>query len=163
MKEIFREYGAAVIAACVALAILFFFLHISAEDKEGVAQLVGNAVEQKTTGQLAGEKNTSAFDEYRKEKLLQIRYDFSKPIYAGEQICISEYFVVEPETGSFTVKGVCDSDGNVYPVSITEGKSYLTFEKAGIYRIYLEAEGSSGKKQKNVISFPVMSLEEEHI
>lgn len=165
MKEIFREYGGAVIAAFVALAILFFFQNASVGNHKGVAQIVGHAMEQEASGVLSGKKDNTAFEEYQKTASVQISYDYGSPAYAGEKICLSGCFDVLPteRQGSLLVIGVCDSKGNTYPVTVSDSKSYVTLPQAGIYQVYLEAEGANGKKQRKLLSLPVMSTKGDDI
>ncbi len=158
MKEIISQYGSAMIAIIVGVAVLMAFMKIPYAGKNGIAASAGNFIEESTTKVLQKEMITGVFDKYLKEYQFEVAYVGEQPLVAGQKVDIHTNFQATDGAGrevSMKVITILDAEGNVYHTHIQDGKEYLYLEQEGIYRIYLCAQEERGWDTVVAISFPV--------
>lgn len=160
MKEIIIQYGSALIAMLVGIAIFAAFSRISYRNGTGVAAALGDWIEGEHAQVLLKESVERAFDCYGKSRNLEISFIGDLPIVAGVKTELLRHFQAVGSNGTavpIRVYAIKDAEGNCYPTQKQEGKEYLYLEQPGIYRIYLQAEDDQRRRLEAAISFPVQS------
>lgn len=158
MKEIIAQYGSAVIAVLVAVAVFIAFAKLPYMKKVGVSDAMGGFMERDTGTILKKERITDVLGEGLKEAHFEVNYMGDSPIVAGEKTELFTKFRATDQQGTevpLNVITILDEGGAVYHTQIQDGKEYLYLEQEGIYRIYLSAEKEKDWDEVVAISFPV--------
>ncbi len=157
MKEIFEQYGGTVLAIVAALAVIGVLQGYHMPESTGVWKAAGKALGQQTnqTLQILG---TVELERFFQRTLPVISYRKEAPVYYNMRIRLEDHFKAEDAECRNLVPNIIallDEEGFSCELERTSGGTYKNFDTAGVYRVFIEAEDSAGRKRISAICFPV--------
>lgn len=142
MKQVFIEYGGAVIAVIGALSFFVIFNQFFVGEEGVLGQLFAHSIDEKTMVE------HEDFDEYKKDVPPTIALKGVNTLVANQRVNLSDCFEATSASGELLpvyLMGAWDLDGNEKNIGASEDKKSICVSQAGIYMIQIYAVDSSGK------------------
>ena len=154
MKEIFQEYGAAIIAVITGVLLLGVIFGIRHADKTGLFSIMGLSVEKQETDYTAY-RDFDAVQVWHEREKPQVYYVEEKGRYFADETCgfLERYYAKDMEGALYSmnlvmlenrypdvmfgsISDIRDAEGNSRMSYYNAANGKIRFQEPGVYEVY---------------------------
>lgn len=146
MKQVFEQYGSAVVAVLVATMIYLLLLQENVLQGKGFSQVLGEVLEFSLE---AEHFQSDAFKEYMSEAPPQISKREDVWIRCKERVQLTDLFVAKSsrgETLAIYLQQAWTRYGEQVDLGVAEDRTSICVEEAGVYWVQLFTIDDNGKE-----------------